>query len=54
MPVIINELDVVTDDTATAPAPAAPPSAPAATPTPFELRTTLRHMASRADRLRVD
>ncbi len=53
MTVIINELDVTTQ---TATAPQAPTSSPPPTPAPapFELRSTLRHMSRRAQRLRAD
>lgn len=56
MSVVINELEVVAvpEAPATGSGPARPPQAPAAVPTPFEMRALLRYAAGRADRGRAD
>ena len=56
MSVVINELEVVANPEASAssPGPARQPQAPAAAPTPFEMRALLRYAADRADRGRAD
>jgi hypothetical protein len=56
MTVFINELEVVATPAppAAAPGPVRRAEAPAAVPTPFEMRALLRHAADRADRARAD
>ena len=56
MSVIINELEVAMPDAA-APAPEVPGAqapAPAAGPTPMELREIMRHLDERRDRVAAD